>query len=191
MTVQAAIVSAIRTIMDDEDFDVRWADREAVFREDTAHVSLRVVSTPRQGVDEVRRTIEGGLPATLPATLPLVIGLRERVLGNRSLRVQVTVDVDDQDYSESAHEIAETIAQGFNRTDVATILDADRLGVPRCQALIEVPTTDDHRDSRSVVVFEAWFPWRRIHTGPLLDTVREVHGTATVEDEETAWDVVG
>lgn len=168
MSAQTAIVDAIRLVLG-ASYDVGWTQRAQGWTA-PANVRLRVVSRPRRGVDETRLSAEGAND------------VRERVYGVRSLRVQVTCETLDQDLADSAHETADVLVAGLNRSDVEATLEAAGLGVPRTTTPIEADYQDDHGDWRSAVVFECWFPTHRTHTGPLVPIVHQVEFAGVVEN---------
>lgn len=172
MSAQTAIVSAIQTILG-ASYDVAWGQVAQGWTQ-PANVRLRVLSRQAHGVDEVRYFPEGPND------------LREKIVGQRTLRVQVTCETLDQDLVDSAHETADVLVAGFQRSDVEAILAADSLGVPRTTTPIDVDYQDEHGDWRSAVVFEAWFPASRTHVGPLVPIVHKVEFRG---DMETGTDI--
>lgn len=185
MTIKDTLVACVRSVLGAET-DVIWADREAAWRDNGLVVRLRVLSVTGVGVPERRYVSdEGGLPAELPYELPLEINVREFVRQDRTLRVQVEIETDDQDFEESSTEMAERLALGFCSAAVEDLLAAEDLGWPRSSGPLYTGAPDAHRDQRSVTVFELWFPWVRVHDAGLIDTVREVEITSDVTDTIT------
>lgn len=169
MAIQTALPAVIRLILGDESADVTWKNREAGFRADS-NVRLSIVSRPRRGVDETRYAD------------PAVDGsMVERVYGVRRLTVQVQVETQDQDYTASAADRAETIRTGFHRSDVEALLDAEDLGGVQTQDVRVVDYKDAHGRWRSAAVFEVWFNTHTTHVGPTVDTVGSVEVTGTVD----------
>lgn len=168
MSIQTALVAAVRLILDDDEYDVGWGRRSAEWRAES-HTVISYVSTARRGVDE-RRYADVGTD-----------DMRERVYGNRVVRVQFTVHTDDQDVAESAHEIAGRLVAGFSRSDVAELLDSEDLGGIRPQDPIDASYVDEHGDERSVAVFEVWFNTHRTHTGTVIPRVKALEYSGTTE----------
>lgn len=125
-------------------------------------VTLRVASITRLGIDERR------------ASQATATNLRERIYGNRTLRIQMIVDTNDQDLLDSAQEQADLILAGFMRSDVETLLMRSDLGVPVAGPVLVTNAPDAHGDERSIAIVDLVFPWSRCLTGglvPLLDAV--------------------
>ncbi len=180
MTVQAAILEAVSTIMADATYDVDWEKRRARWRNASGHVLVTRLSQARKGVDEVRTSLVGS-----GGPVPVYNDLRERVYGVRVLRLQFTCVTDDQDLADSAHEIADRIIAGFSFHDVEAILDAADIGVPRCTEPRDISFFDDAGDERSAVVFEAAFNTSRTQTNPtLLPRVKAVEFSGELDDSD-------
>ena len=168
MTVQETLIACVRTIIG-SGADVRLYDKQSMWVDDTAHVEITILSMPRIGVDERRVTAEGD-------------SLRERIYGNRSLRVQMLCNTNDQDLAQSGQELADSIVAGFMRTDVEEALALVDLGVPRSLPVRTSNARDDHGDTRSIGIVELWFPWSRSQTGGLIGTIGQVDYTGTIDN---------
>jgi hypothetical protein len=167
MSVESALVAAVRTITDDATFDVSWGSREARAR-DATHVLLSLDSLVRKGVDERRYEADGD-------------DLTERVYAVRRLAVQFRCEAQQQELLFSAMETAEQIAAGLARTDVIEALALEGIGAPRCQP----PRVTDYKDGsrwRSAVVFEAWFPYSRTWTVANVGRVAAVEFSGLVDE---------
>jgi len=165
MSVQSTIIACVRLILDDPTYDVHWVDLTSKWVSDASHVELQVVSIPKIGVDERRTTPEGS---------PEGHYVRERIYGNRSLRVQITCNTSNQNLEESGQELAETICAGFARSDVEALLSAASLGIPAPQGVRVANSRSSHGDIRSIAIAELWFPWSRSQTGGLIGTIGEI-----------------
>lgn len=172
MTVQETILEAVRTIMGDPAFDVRWYDRKSEWVSDDGHVEITVLNIPRFGVDERRLTPQAGDPNTFDET----------IFGNRSLRLQLTCNTNDQDLLDSGQELAETIAAGFSRHDVEIALAAVHLGVPQSQGVRVINAPDAHGDIRSIGVVELWFPWSRAQAGGTVGTIGTIDYSGEIDE---------
>jgi hypothetical protein len=161
MALDATLIACVRLIRDDPDFDVQIDGNQDGWASDALNVRISGLGIARQGVDEVRLRASGDV-------------LSERIFGNRTLRLQFTVDANSQTWLASAQEAADDLAAGLSRADVATLLRAENLGVPRCSDIRIVPYRDEHGDWRSAAVFEAVFPWSRRHVPAASVTVDRI-----------------
>lgn len=171
MSAQSAVIASVRVIMADPAADVRWYDRTSTWVNDEAHVEITPLGVPRYGVDEQR----------LKASDPPATTLQETVYGNRSLRLQFVINTNDQDLEDSAVDLADVLIAGFSRYDVSLLLEAEHVGIPRCGPVRSIPAPDAHGDIRSIAVFEAVFPWSRVHTGSVVPTIGSVEWSGEVE----------
>lgn len=142
------------------DIDVAWQDRRSSWRGERA-VTLRVVSISRLGIDERRATNVG-------------TNLRERVFGNRLLRVQMIVDTNDQDLEDSAQEQADFLVAGFSRSDVELLLLQECLGVPNAGPVLVTNAPDAHGDERSIAIVDLVFPWSRTAVGGVVPRIDNI-----------------
>lgn len=162
MTLEETITAAIRLILPDvQTTGIATDDGASEWLDDTASVTFTKIGYLRQGVDERRYTVEGD-------------SLRERVYGNRTLRVQFTCETDRQTLELTADELADTLIAGFERTDVEELFAALDLGIPACLPVRQVNYPNAHGDIRSAAVFEAQFPASRRHTGGLIAPILEI-----------------
>ena len=152
--------------------DTQPDDGTSAWVNDEVSVTVQLLSAPRQGHDERRLARAGNQ-------------VRERVYGNRSLRVQFTVNTNKQTFAQTALEVADDLTAGLSRSDVSDILEARDLGVPVCSPVRQVNAPDAHGDVRSIAVFEAVFPSSRRHTGALVDRIDAVNVTGTTDDIES------
>lgn len=155
MSVQQTIADCIRVVA--PALDVAWQDRKSAWRAEKS-VTLRVISVPRIGVDERRAAIQG-------------TGIRERLHGNRLLRLQMIINTDDQDLLDSAQDYADQILMGFSRSDIEQSLSLACLGVPVAGPILITNAPDEHGDQRSIAIVELTFPWSRTVTGALLPRI--------------------
>ena len=172
MTAQEAIIASARLIIGDPAADVRWYDRRSTWVNDRAHVEIIPLSVPRFGVDEQRLAQIPNSPTS---------EARETIYGNRSLRLQFTVNTSNQNLAASAVERADDLIAGFSRYDVSLLLEAEHVGIPRCGPVRAISAPDAHGDVRSIAVFEAAFPWSRAHTGGTIPTIGSVEWSGEVE----------
>lgn len=170
MTVQEIVIECVRIILDNPSADVRWYDRTNEWVEDSAHVEITVLSIPRVGVDEKRTSPEGAT------------NVRERIYGNRTLKLQIVCNTSDQDLLDSGQELADQIGTGFNRSDVSDLLASVDLGVPRSTPVRAINAPDAHGDQRSIGAIELWFPWSRSQRGGLLGTIGTIAYTGDVDE---------
>jgi hypothetical protein len=170
VSAQSALIASVRLILADPAADVRWYDRTSEWVNDTAHIEIVPLSVPRYGVDEQRL-----------ASIDASTSVQETIYGNRSLRLQFTVNRNDQDLADSAVDLADVLVAGFARYDVSLLLEAEHVGIPRCGPVRAISAPDAHGDIRSIAVFEAVFPWSRVHTGGIIPTIGSVEWSGEVE----------
>ncbi len=177
MALDATLRACVRLIRNDPDFDVQTEGRADGWANDAASVRFVVLGVPRQGVDEQRFSLNGDGT------------LREMVRGNRTLRLQVTCDTNAQTWETLSTPLADDLVLGFQRTDVAALLEVENLGVPVCTEPRHVPYRDAHGDWRSASVFEAVFPWSARHVVPAAvttDRIGQVEFAGTVDPDAHA-----
>lgn len=178
MALDDTLIAVVRLIRDDPDFDVKIDGKPNAIGwiSDSAHVTIARQRVPRQGVDEPRYTVSG------------VDGLmRERIRGNRTLVLQFTCETNSQTLADTAEELADDLTAGLAREDVLALLAVEQVGSPRCTDVRVVPYRDAHGDWRSAAVFEATFPWRRLHvpaTDATLDRIGRVIGSGEVDPDD-------
>lgn len=155
MTLDATLIAAVRLARGAPSLDVKIDGKPGDsigWISDSEHVTIARLRIPRQGVDEIRRTVS------------IADGLmREIVRGNRSLVCQFTCETNSQALAGTAEELADDLIAGLSRSDVTALLWTERVGSPRCSDVRVVPYRDAHGDWRSAAVFEASFPWSRVH----------------------------
>lgn len=163
MALDDTLIACVRLIRDDPDYDVKIDGRpDAVgWATDSGNVRISGLGIQRQGEDEQRLRASGDV-------------LTETIFGNRTLRLQFTVDTNSQTWADTAQEAADDLRAGLCRQDVIALLNVENLGVPRCGDVRIVPYRDDHGDWRSAAVFEAVFPWSRRHTPPAGVTIDRI-----------------
>ncbi len=182
-TIQANLVTAVQTALGDVSADVTWVDRTNGWRS-TANVKLQVIAFKSIGRGE-RRYADSG-----------VDDLQERIYGPRRFTVQFMCETQDQDLAASALANAETIAARFESSDVDALLDAAGLGVAQISEVRQVNRPDGHDRVRSVAVFDIRFNAHTSITGPIVERLRAVEISGTVENgpdtgptviSETGW----
>ena len=178
VTLDATLIAAVRLARDAPALDVRIDGKpDAIgWISDSEHVTIERLRVPRQGVDEIRRTVDAGDGL-----------MREHVRGNRSLVLQITCETSSQTLASTAEELADDLIAGLSRSDVLALLWVDRVGAPRCSDVRVTPYRDAHGDWRSAATFEAVFPWSRVHTPAAtvtVDRIARVIGTGDVDPDD-------
>ncbi len=175
------LIACIRLILDDPEADVYVGDGPSAYRNEALSIQIRRLSSARVGVDERRYSVD-----------PDDGTLRERIYGNRLLRIQVDVDTPRQSaFEETAEEVADDLIAGFSRTDIAALLNAIDLGTPRAQPTRVNNLEDEHRDVRSIATFELWFPASRRHVVPVANSPGRITSTTVTGEADPGDHVLG
>lgn len=189
MALDSTLAAVVRLIRDDPAFDVRIDGKgesgsSIGWATDSGHVRISRLAIARQGQDE-QRLAAGGVGGLV---------LRERVFGNRTLRLQFACETNAQTWASTAEEMADDLRAGLIRQDVADLLWTERLGQPRCTDVRSVPYRDAHGDWRSAAIFEAVFPWSRLHAAPedtTTDRIASVEYTGDADGHALGPETVG
>lgn len=176
MSLESDLDAIVKLIRSDVTIGTKSDDGIDAWKNDEQEVTYALLGYRRQGVDERRTALEGE-------------DIRERIYGNRTLRIQFTVNTNKQTFENTALEIADDLIAGFNRTDVEDVLAAHELGVPVCTDPREITLVDAHKDGRSVAVFEAAFPASRRTGGPLITRIKRVVSAGNAGGHEIDTDV--
>lgn len=163
MTLDTTLLAAVALVRPGIDVKIDGKPGAVGWDIDAANVKIQRLRVPRQGVDEQRLTVSG------------VDGLmRERIFGNRTLVLQFTCETNSQTLASTAEELADDLVAGLSREDVTALLATEFVGSPRCSDVRVVPYRDAHGDWRSAAVFEAAFPWSRVHAPAATVTVDRI-----------------
>lgn len=171
MALDATILACVALARPGLDAQIDGTPAGGSWTDDAASVRISRLSSARQGEDERRRGFSGA-------------DMIERVFGNRTLRLQFSCEANSQTWEDTAEDLAEDLRTGLVRSDVEILLAAENLGVPRCTDVRSISYRDAHGDWRSAAVFEAGFPWSRVHTpaaGTTQDRIGSVEFTGTTD----------
>ena len=141
--IQTRLVEAVRAVLDDATFDVRWGDITSAWRNENL-VSMRVLQFTPLGQPERRYAEEGR-------------ELRERIYSPVSLTVQFMVESQNQNLAQSALVVAEQLAAGMFSTRGYELICAAGVGIARRSAVQHLAVPDKHNRARSVATFDLVF----------------------------------